>query len=146
MLRRILTVALATATIGFVSPHVQATPEPTRQEEQCRFKHRGETHRWTYNKAVLTIRCASEVLHPIGGVEKALSVFNCETPALPEPSHSDSYHGPFQYLKSTFHSQQSLMPGIVGRYDLKRGVHNIRSNIITAIGWARWSWSPWTCA
>jgi hypothetical protein len=140
---------LAAGTMGPPSNAQEAQQqEPSRVErsEQCRFKNHGDTRFWTYQKVVLTIECASEALEPIGGLSKALDVFNCETPAIPEPPHTDSYHGPFQYLKSTFHSQQSAMPGVVNRYDLPRRVHSPRANVVTAIAWARWSWSPWACA
>lgn len=94
-----------------------------------------------------TVVCAAKALHPVGGVSQALGVWNCESGWLHgEPPHSDAYHGPFQYLKSTFHEQLSSMPAVRAQWDLTPRVHNVRANIVTAVAWGRRSWSPWGCA
>jgi hypothetical protein len=94
-----------------------------------------------------TVRCAAAAFDPAGGAEKALSVWRCESNFGVEPPHTDAYHGPFQYLYSTYASQQGSMPDVVRWYDLSPAVHDVRSNILTAVAWAaRNSWSPWGCA
>lgn len=91
-----------------------------------------------------TVRCIAQKQDPPGGVSKALSVWRCESNFGTEPPHSDSYHGPYQFSLSTYASQQDSMPRIVRWYDLSALVHDMRSNIITAVAWAaRNSWSPW---
>jgi hypothetical protein len=94
-----------------------------------------------------TVRCAAAAFDPAGGAAKAISVWECESNFGIEPPHTDAYHGPFQYLYSTFASQQESMPDVVNWYELSPAVHDVRSNILTAVAWAaRNSWSPWGCA
>lgn len=94
-----------------------------------------------------TVRCAAVKFDPAGGAAKAISVWQCESNFGHEPPHSDAYHGPFQFLYSTYESQQDSMPDVVRWYDLSPAVHDVRSNILTAVAWAaRNSWSPWGCA
>lgn len=162
-MRRAITAGLLLLILAGVTGQARQEGEPPRlqhfqpvvrieasaewREDQCRFKQQGGDRAWSYHKIVLTIECAAEALDPIGGLPKVLNVWGCESGWGVEPPHTDSYHGPFQYLRSTFHSQQSQMPGVVGRYDLPRRVHSPRANILTAVGWARWSWRPWAgCA
>lgn len=91
-----------------------------------------------------TVRCAAEKFKPYGGAEKAISVWQCESGWGTEPPHSDSYHGPFQYVYSTYASQQESMPDIVEWNELSPAVHDMRSNILTAVAWAsRHGWGPW---
>ena len=92
-----------------------------------------------------TVRCAA---HTFGvSEEQAVSVWQCESNFGTEPPHTDAYHGPFQYLYSTYASQQASMPDVVDWYELSPAVHDMRSNILTAVAWAaRNSWSPWSCA
>jgi hypothetical protein len=94
-----------------------------------------------------TVRCAAVKFDPAGGAEKAISVWRCESNFGVEPAHSDAYHGPFQFLYSTYASEQDSMPNVVEWYDLSPAVHDVRSNILTAVAWAaRHSWGPWSCA
>jgi hypothetical protein len=94
-----------------------------------------------------TVRCAAAAFEPVGGAEKATSVWRCESNFGVEPEHSDAYHGPFQFLYSTFASQQESMPDVVEWYELSPAVHDVRSNILTAVAWAaRNDWSAWACA
>lgn len=94
-----------------------------------------------------TVRCAAAKLRPEGGVTKALSVWRCESGWGRETPHTDAYHGPFQYLYSTYDSHQEAMPDVVRWYKLSAAVHDMRSNILTAVAWAaRDGWGPWTCA
>jgi hypothetical protein len=92
-----------------------------------------------------TVRCAADTF----GVseEQAVAVWRCESNFGIEPDHSDAYHGPFQYLYSTYASQQASMPDVVKWYELSPAVHDVRSNILTAVAWsARHGWGPWSCA
>lgn len=92
-----------------------------------------------------TVKCAAVKFQPPGGMAQALSCWRDESGWGSEPSHSDAYHGPFQYLYSTYESQQDSMPNVVRWYDLSASVHDMRSNMMTAVAWAaRHSWSPWT--
>jgi hypothetical protein len=92
-----------------------------------------------------TVRCAAAAFDT--SAEKAISVWECESNFGVEPEHSDAYHGPYQYLYSTFASQQESMPDIVEWYELSPAVHDVRSNILTAVAWAaRNGWGPWGCA
>jgi hypothetical protein len=94
-----------------------------------------------------TVRCAAAKFDPPGGAAQAVAVWSCESNFGVEPPHTDSYHGPFQYAISTYQSQQASMPDVVDWYDLSPAVHDVRSNILTAVAWsARNSWSPWSCA
>jgi hypothetical protein len=92
-----------------------------------------------------TVRCAADTF----GVseEQAVSVWQCESNFGVEPPHTDAYHGPYQYAYSTYESQQASMPDVVKWYELSPAVHDVRSNIVTAVAWAsRHGWSPWSCA
>jgi hypothetical protein len=94
-----------------------------------------------------TVRCAAVKFEPAGGVTEAVSVWQCESNFGTEPPHTDSYHGPFQYLYSTYEGQQEAMPDVVEWYDLSAAVHDMRSNILTAVAWAaRHGWGAWSCA
>jgi hypothetical protein len=96
-----------------------------------------------------TVRCAAVKFDPPGGATQAISVWQCESNFGTEPSPGDGhiYHGPFQFLYSTYASQQASMPDIVDWNELSPAVHDMRSNILTAVAWAaRNSWSPWSCA
>lgn len=91
-----------------------------------------------------TIRCAAVKFELEGGQEKAVSVWQCESGWGTEPSHSDAYHGPFQYAYSTYSSQQESMPNVVDWFELSPAVHDMRSNMLTAVAWAsRHGWGPW---
>jgi hypothetical protein len=94
-----------------------------------------------------TVRCAAVRFEPEGGQEKAVSVWRCESNFGTEPPHTDPYHGPFQYLYSTYEGQRAAMPDVVEWYDLSAAVHDMRSNILTAVAWAaRHGWGAWSCA
>jgi hypothetical protein len=94
-----------------------------------------------------TVRCAAVRFEPEGGQAKAVSVWQCESNFGTEPPHTDSYHGPFQYLYSTYERQREAMPDVVEWYDLSAAVHDMRSNILTAVAWAaRHGWGAWSCA
>ena len=44
----------------------------------------------------------------------------------------------------TYECQQDSMPDIVEWYELSPAVHDVRSNILTAVAWAsRHGWGPW---
>jgi hypothetical protein len=93
-----------------------------------------------------TVRCAVVKFEPEGGQEKAVSVWQCESNFGTEPPHTDAYHGPFQYLYSTYEGQRESMPDVVEWYELSAAVHDMRSNILTAVAWAaRHSWDAWSC-
>jgi hypothetical protein len=111
----------------------------------------GDRRRWNHDcrgyTPAKTVRCAAVKFQPEGGMAKALSVWRCESGWGTEPPHSDAYHGPFQYLYSTYDSQQDSMPNVVRWYDLSASVHDMRSNMLTAVAWAaRHGWGPWSCA
>jgi hypothetical protein len=92
-----------------------------------------------------TVRCAAAKFDT--NAAEAVSVWQCESNFGIEPSHTDAYHGPFQYLYSTYESQQESMPDVVEWYELSPAVHDVRSNILTAVAWAaRHGWGPWGCA
>lgn len=94
-----------------------------------------------------TVRCAAVKFQPEGGAAKAISVWSCESGFGTESPHTDAYHGPFQFTYSTYDSQQESMPDVVEWYDLSAAVHDMRSNILTAVAWAsRHGWGPWSCA
>jgi hypothetical protein len=94
-----------------------------------------------------TVRCIARKLDPIGGVPKAVSVWRCEGGiGRAENPHSDPYHGPGQYLVSTFNSHWESQPAIRRGWDLVKDEHDMRSNMVMMIGYARRSWSPWSCA
>lgn len=92
-----------------------------------------------------TVRCAAVKFDPPGGVEEAVSCWQDESNFGIEPAHTDSYHGPFQFAYSTYDSQQASMPDVVRWNELSPAVHDVRSNIMTAVAWAaRHGWGPWT--
>jgi hypothetical protein len=94
-----------------------------------------------------TVKCAAVKFQPPGGMREALGVWNCESGFGHESPHSDSYHGPFQYMYLTYEHQQESMPNVVRWYELSAAVHDMRSNIMTAVAWAaRHGWGPWSCA
>jgi hypothetical protein len=94
-----------------------------------------------------TVRCAAVKFDPPGGVSEAVSVWSCESNFGTESPHTDAYHGPFQYMYSTYEGQQNSMPDVVEWYELSPAVHDMRSNILTAVAWAaRHGWGPWSCA
>ena len=63
-----------------------------------------------------------------------------------EPPHSDAYHGPYQYALGTYAGQRASMPDFVRWHDVSTLVHDMRSNILLAVGWAaRHGWAPWAC-
>lgn len=81
-------------------------------------------------------------------VRTALRVGRCESGLDGrEAPHSDPYHGEYQYLTSTYSSQQDQIPAQVSKYDLSHDVHNTRGNIGTAIIWAsKHGWDgTWSC-
>jgi hypothetical protein len=93
------------------------------------------------------VRCAASRLQPPGGAAKALDVWMCESGTKYDPAGDHVYHGPFQYLRSTFQSQFQSIPDVTRWFELRFAVHSPRSNIVTAIAWAaRHGWGPWTCA
>lgn len=92
-----------------------------------------------------TVKCAAAKFDT--SAAQALSVWNCESGFGTEPAHTDAYHGPFQYLYTTYADQQAAMPDVVEWNDLSPAVHDMRSNIMTAVAWAsRHGWGPWGCA
>lgn len=92
-----------------------------------------------------TVRCAAETFGV--NVGAAVAVWRCESNFGTEGVHSDAYHGPFQYLYSTYEGQQNAMPDVVRWFELSPAVHDMRSNILTAVAWAaRHGWGPWSCA
>jgi hypothetical protein len=92
-----------------------------------------------------TVRCAADTFGT--NEEQAVAVWQCESNFGVEPPHTDAYHGPFQYLYSTYQSQQESMPDVVKWFELSPAVHDVRSNIMTAVAWAsRHGWGPWGCA
>jgi hypothetical protein len=94
-----------------------------------------------------TVRCAAVKFEPEGGQEKAVSVWQCESNFGTESPHTDAYHGPFQYLYSTYEGQRESMPDVVEWYELSAAVHDMRSNILTAVAWAaRHGWGAWSCS
>jgi hypothetical protein len=125
----------------------QARPNGWRYEE-CRFKNVG-TRAWSTRDVERMIRCVAAKEDPPGGAAEALSVYNCETGHPIEAPHSDPYHGPMQYLVSTFQSQYDRVATRLRQAYGKvvERVHNVRANITTAIVWAgRYGWGPWSCA
>ena len=125
---------VVTVVIAFMLSLV-ASPAIANQHRDCR----------NYG-AEQTVKCIAEKQNPPGGVSKALFVWRCESGFKYEGSHGDSYHGPFQYLTSTYESQLKSMPDIRRWFELSSNVHDPRSNIITAIAWAaRNHWGPWSC-
>ena len=95
-----------------------------------------------------TVKCIASKMIPPGGVPMALSVWKCESYFGTERSLWDhSYHGPYQYALGTYASQRLSMPDVDRWYDLSTDVHDMRSNIVTAVSWAtRHGWGPWSCA
>ena len=94
-----------------------------------------------------TVRCAA--VKQRVSVSEALSVWRCESDWGVEPgSHWDhSYHGPMQYAIGTYAGQRASMPDVRRWFELSTLVHDVRSNIVTAVAWAhRHGWGPWTCA
>lgn len=92
-----------------------------------------------------TVRCAAETFGV--STEQAVAVWQCESNFGVEPPHTDAYHGPFQYLASTYISQQESMPDVVRWFELSPAVHDVRSNILTAVAYAaRHGWGAWSCA
>jgi hypothetical protein len=92
-----------------------------------------------------TVRCAAAKFDT--NAAQAVSVWRCESNFGIESSHSDAYHGPFQYMYSTYEHQQEAMPDVVEWNELSPAVHDVRSNILTAVAWAaRHGWGPWGCA
>lgn len=133
---RILTVLVAgTILLGATAPIATA-------DEKWNNECRG------YSPAK-TVECAAAKQQPPGGVSEALAVWSCEsnfgTESGSEWDHS--YHGPFQYLPSTYANQRAAMPDVTKWFELSTLVHDMRSNIITAVAWAsRYGWGPWSCA
>jgi len=94
-----------------------------------------------------TVRCAAVKQEPPGGVREALAVWNCESGFGVEGYHTDPYHGPFQYLRSTYATQFWTLEDVRGWFELSPDVHDVRSNIVLAVAWAaHYSWAPWDCA
>jgi hypothetical protein len=96
----------------------------------------------THHEVVRTVRCAG---HRFGGAATALRVGDCES-SLTAHDYVGPYYSTFQFLASTFASQQSMIPKVVRGFDLKRHVTNMRANVITAVAWAsKHGWGPWSC-
>jgi hypothetical protein len=94
-----------------------------------------------------TVQCVATKQRPPGGVEEALAVWNCESGFGLEGYHDDPYHGPFQYMSSTYTAQRLALDDISRWFDLSTDVHDVRSNIVLAVAWAaHYSWAPWRCA
>ena len=147
---------LMVAWIDAPMPQAQATPKDYREvlkmlrgiedslQELSRSKD-GEKPDCRGLSPEKTVRCAAEAFDT--DVDQALSVWRCESNFGTESPHSDPYHGPFQYLLSTYQSQQNSMPDVMVWYELSRDVHDMRSNILTAVAYAaRHGWGPWGCA
>jgi hypothetical protein len=132
--KRILTVLVAgTILLGATAPIATADE---KWNDECRG----------YSPAK-TVECAAAKQQPPGGASFALSVWQCESNFGTESPHSDPYHGPFQYLTSTYANQRASMPDVTRWFELSPFVHDMRSNIITAVAWAaRSGWGPWGCA
>jgi hypothetical protein len=76
-------------------------------------------------------------------------VWRCESNFGHEPDGpgGHTYHGPFQFAYTTYAGQQESMPDVVRWFELSPAVHDMRSNILTAVAWAgRHGWGPWSCA
>jgi hypothetical protein len=128
---RILTVlVVGTILLGASAPIATAADE---WNSECRG----------YSPAK-TVECAADKQQSPGGASGALRVWGCESNFGTEPPHSDPYHGPFQYTYGTYASQRASMPDVTKWFELSTEVHDMRSNIITAVAWAaRNGWGPW---
>jgi hypothetical protein len=96
-----------------------------------------------------TVECAAAKFEPPGGASTALAIWQCEsnfgTESGSEWDHS--YHGPYQFAVGTYGGQRASMPDVTEWYELSTLVHDMRSNILTAVAWAaRNGWGPWSCA
>lgn len=125
----------ACAVVALVSVAPQAVAVP--RSKQCRDR-----------SVVRTVRCAGRHYGGRSLVRTALRIGRCESGlALREAPHSDPYHGQYQYLASTFASEQDAMPAVVNGMDLSDEVHNMRANVVTAVAWmSKHGTSPWSCA
>lgn len=151
MKRLIVTVLVAAlsliATPANAHPATKYGRATLDRDRQCRMQQVDRAS-WTHHEVVKTVRCAGRAFGNRADVRKALFVGTCESGLTAEKApHSTPYHSTFQYLSSTFASQQAQMPVVVRRYDLSDKVHNPRANVIMAVAWGiRRTWSPWSCA
>lgn len=129
---RIVTVLVAGLLLIATPAHAEL-----KHDQQCRK-----------NTSPKIARCFARDFGGRSLVRKALAVGRCESGLDGrEAAHADPYHGEYQYLVSTFHSQQNQIPAQVSKYDLGGEVHNDRANIGTAVIWAsKYGWGPWSCA
>jgi hypothetical protein len=140
---KLLLTTVLTAGLLLMAVPAQALP----RDAQCRYQQL-ERASWTHTEVVKTTRCAADFFGNRNDIRYVLSIGNCESTLTAEKvRHSTSYHGVFQYHKSTFHSQLRDMGAVRRNWDLSRRVHNPRSNIVLASAWIiRRTASPWACA
>jgi len=137
-MRTLIAACVVVASL-LVAPQAVAVP----RDQQCR-QHGSVSHRAT----IATVRCAGRHFGGHRLVRTALRIGRCESGlAGVEAPHSDPYHGTYQYVASTFASQQDAMPAVVRGFDLSDAVHNMRANVVTAVAWmSKHGTGPWSCA
>lgn len=137
--------AIAIGLMLVVGMPVAAQAVP--REDQCRFEQLDRATS-THHEVVRTVRCAGLRYGSRADVHTALRIGRCESGLTAEKApHSGDHHGTYQYLVSTFHSQQRQMRAVTRGMDLSHHVHNMRANVVTAVAWMiKRTTGPWSCA
>jgi hypothetical protein len=139
--KRVLTTLI---TITLLAP-IGAQALTHEQRTECRFRGVHKREPWEDYAIKRTARCGARAFG--GSPSLDVRVLACEGGWEPEPSRTSIYHGPAQYLRSTYEAERASMPAIRRRWDLSRSVHSPRSNILLFTAWmAKRSTAPWACA
>lgn len=118
------------------------TPE---QRAECRYRGLDKAEAWADREMRRVIRCAARFYD--GDAGYIIAIGNCESGLEREPDPSSIYHGPMQYLASTYAAQRSQLPAVTRRYEIPRQVHSVRGQLVLATAWiTKRSASPWGCA
>ena len=138
MIRRLLIAAALVLPLAD-SP---ASAEGPRFDE-CTYNNINATS-WTTREVRLTIRCAFLKWRAPGGVDKALSVAQCESGLNERAYNPGGYAGLFQQAVEYWPDRFHTVPG--WDRELSTSIYNARSNAVVSARMATGGWSAWSCA
>jgi hypothetical protein len=153
MKRRIVTTAIAASLLaGTMAGHQAGATAQQRKSgtnaewrsNECRYGGIDKGG-WTYREVRMTIECSVARWSVYGGLDKALSVAECESGLNAYASNGGNYLGVYQHSATYWPARQnSLGP----RWDkpIAESAFNGRSNVVVAIRMAHASgWGAWSC-
>ena len=129
----------------FVLSSVLAFPNTvnTWRHDQCRYETL-QNATWTDYEVTRTIRCAVDHWPVLGGVDKAISVAQCES-GLEANSENGIYKGVYQQAIIYWDERFTIYSPVW--WELEPSIWNARSNVIVSIRMVHDNgWNGWSCA